>query len=729
MKLNGFSLATVLLLTGTTHAFAQKASSDNKPMVELTANVKTYYLDRMGYAPNETIDKAFETIFRNCNILSSSGFTLMIDGEEYDYASFTATTTVGQVERIEFITDNGNSSNVGTSGCFNVVLKKVEEGTHGRATFSMDTRTNHNPMFNLTSKKGNWTMWANAGANIFKTKHAEACAIGEGKLNQHLGTIIMNGSGSGSRQKTRALMANLQLQYKGESDVVTFRISDYWKPIKTENFNPNYTQKEEYGRIDNALPLSDTNAERKDYYRGSTSENSCKKIINNYLHAEIDWKHILSDKVTLNAILSETLRNNPHWTETTLIENRYSTEDELPRVVTPENMYPKYSTRYEDIHNHSYNTTLNVYANMKATDGLNLKAGIYGDWDKYTYKEINWFDDFIKTDINYYTLKPYILANYEVGKWAFNIGERLRYSRNTNNIKHSDNTLFAKRNEDGTYEEYYVTFPEDKVDCNKLIPETNASITFTPDENNQIMVAYKHNNYHYKHLQTNGYTDSFLARHYLNEYSDRYNVIDLGYTFTGKNVSARLNATYKKNRYTSSIISKEIDETDGNVSETPSQNSEQNQDTYGVSASIIGTLGIFSINGDIAYNWVTQEYKSFTDNQTNTSKPRYLDISLNPMVNLPLGFKASATATYTHIKTPRQLLLIEDNDFWWGTLRLSKNWGKLETFVKWENMFYKKKDNTKEKINETDDIIHYTITYMMRDDHQSQVTFGVSYRF
>jgi hypothetical protein len=74
-------------------------------------------------------------------------------------------------------------------------------------------------------------------------------------------------------------------------------------------------------------------------------------------------------------------------------------------------------------------------------------------------------------------------------------------------------------------------------------------------------------------------------------------------------------------------------------------------------------------------------------------------------------------------------LLIEGDDFWWGTLRLSKNWGKLETFVKWENMFYKKKDNTKEKINETDDIIHYTITYMMRDDHQSQVTFGVSYRF
>ncbi len=346
MKIYGLSLAAVLLLSGTTHAFAQKASSDNKPMVELTANVKTYYLDRMGYAPNETIDKAFETIFRNCNILSSSGFTLMIDGEEYDYASFTATTTVGQVERIEFITDNSNSSNVGTSGCINVVLRKVEEGTHGRATFSMDTRANHNPIFNLTSKKGKWTMWANAGANIFKTEYAGASATGEEESNNYLSTTTIKKTESGSSQKTRALMANLQLQYKDESDIVTFRISDYWKPITSDRLSSNYTNKEDYGRINNTLPLSDTNAEMKDYYRYYTVKDSHEKTINNYLHAEIDWKHILSDKVTLNAILSETLRNNPHWTETTLIENRYSTEDELPRVVTPENMYPKYSTRY-----------------------------------------------------------------------------------------------------------------------------------------------------------------------------------------------------------------------------------------------------------------------------------------------------------------------------------------------------------------------------------------------
>ena len=50
MKLNGFSLATVLLLTGTTHAFAQKASSDNY------AGIDALNLKIMGSSGSLTIE-------------------------------------------------------------------------------------------------------------------------------------------------------------------------------------------------------------------------------------------------------------------------------------------------------------------------------------------------------------------------------------------------------------------------------------------------------------------------------------------------------------------------------------------------------------------------------------------------------------------------------------------------------------------------------------------------
>ena len=288
MKIYGLSLTAVLLLTGTTHAFAQKASSDNKPMVELTANVKTYYLDRMGYAPNATL----------ADVLGSySDYDLMVNGVECNETEFLKLTHVSQVERIEYITDNHNGAFIGSNGCVNIILKDAEDGTHGHATLYMDTRANYAPWFNLTNKNDKWTIWANVKGDINKSKN-DAITYAESTYNWYnsSGTDIQEStSHRNTEEKNHAYIADFGLRYKDERNTLTFHIYDRWNRNNSDAFQNNVNYIKEY---DNSA--SNYSEQYETNYNIRTSENK-----NNTLFASADFRHILNEKTTLVAILSE----------------------------------------------------------------------------------------------------------------------------------------------------------------------------------------------------------------------------------------------------------------------------------------------------------------------------------------------------------------------------------------------------------------------------------------
>ena len=237
MKITRLTSLVSLLLVGTTTSLAQDKTSDNLPMMEITANVKTYYLDRMGFAPDETLKSALETMTRNFGGRSYNDYTILVNGIECHESNILTLTRISQVERIEVITDNRDGITVSSLGNLNIILRTPEEGTHGNASFHINTHASYSPSASLTHKKGNLTLWASASADMedrdndrsiymHRIDYGKAIYYGYGEDASNYYDGVPKSSSSNVNNRT--FTADFGLQYKNDKHTLKFRLSEHY---------------------------------------------------------------------------------------------------------------------------------------------------------------------------------------------------------------------------------------------------------------------------------------------------------------------------------------------------------------------------------------------------------------------------------------------------------------------------------------------------------------------
>ncbi|MBR6197085.1 MAG: hypothetical protein IKQ72_05730 [Bacteroidaceae bacterium] len=709
MKLHGLSLAAVLLLTGTTHVFAQKASSDDKPMVELTANVKTYYLDRMGYAPNATL----------ADVLGSySDYDLMVNGVECNETEFLKLTHVSQVERIEYITDNHNGAFIGSKGCLNIILEDAEDGTHGHATLYMDTRANYAPWFNLTNKNDKLTIWANVKGDINKSKN-DAFAYAESTYNRYnsLGTNIQEStSNRNAEDKDHAYIADFGLRYKDERNTLTFHIYDRWKRNNSDTYQDKFYYRKEY---DNSN--SNYSEQYETEYRIGTSENK-----NNTLFASADFRHILNEKTTLAAILSEEYSkyNDNSMTEgyTLYCSNKalfdiYNSTEKIANlydkaeIIDGIDHYSAYKTPL-DTETKNYKTRLDAFANIKATDNLSLKTGMYFKWQNTDFSE----SSYESLDMDNLHIMPYALASYKQDKWSFNLGERLIYRYDKSTVEGFGISPFSPEDWKNITKDY---------SGDKVLSATNASIIYTPGGNHQFMLSYTRDADYNTSIERGTTLIYSKPQCTFKETKETKKLLNFDYTFSGPKISASLNASYRKYTYEQNATIEIVNGLTGTTSSPEASDYEFDTKYYTVGAKAFGTFGILNIMANAEYYKIDSEL----------SKNNYWYITIKPIVNLPYNIKASATASYsrqcTNVETEYSKEDYDPRETWSCNFLLSKQWKNFEIYANWQNAIHNNRVVSYTHTTKPDSYSGGSTSksHTTTDYHNSQVLVGVSYRF
>lgn len=665
MKIKQITLAFSMIMGFAPFSNAQEKTTDSNPIVEISAGVKTYYLDRMGFAPNESVSKVIESLGRFGNLGLLCSRATMVDGEICHESSILSRILVSQVECIQFITDGNQGYEVEASGYINIVLKKIEEGTHGNVTFSMDTKANHTPAGSITHKSGKWSMWASASGDMMESQYDIASSV----IRSYSESIHRTAYHTATDTETHSFFANLGFGYKDEKNSLTFNVANSWMPKNVAISDANF-----YYSYDSTCSTSNID---------TTGEET--KYINNYFFASVDFKHIFSDKISLTASLSEELNNSPYW-RTTVVMNKSDMVELDTLVVDLPNISNSY--RIDNPHSHGYKTSLDAHLDIKASKILSLKTGIYGCWNKAKESQHMYYSNL---ESNTYKFVPYALAGLNFGDFTFNAGERVVFQNVGCDL-------------DGCYDDNY------DESCNKALSVTNASLSWCPSVSHQVLLSYKR-------LRTisSEPQHTFYQNHYTIVHNSVYNtsedndVLDLSYAYTGKKVSASLTAIYRdyniENACTESLVH-------------PNYGSEgNNYKIYSLDASAVASFGALTLNGNVNYTHLDYSYSSLNDIDTY----HFWSVQMNPVLSLPYGFKASATAMYRCIINPSSYLLPESEDDLWCTLRVSKSFKNVEAFVKWENALYNKYEYTVEK-----DI---SKRGYISDDHMNQVTFGASVRF
>lgn len=711
MKITRLTSLVSLLLVGTTMSLAQDKTSDNLPMMEITANVKTYYLDRMGFAPDETLKSALETMTRNFGGMSYNDYTILVNGIECHESNILTLTRISQVERIEVITDNRDGITVSSLGNLNIILRTPEEGTHGNASFHINTHASYSPSASLTHKKGNLTLWASASADMEDRDNDRSIyidRIGYGNSSYYgYGSASSYYDGepksSSSNVNNRTFTADFGLQYKNDKHTLKFRLS--------EHYNRNTMEE----NVEDVRPIWN-------YGSSAISFNKYDVAIHemgnkpNTLFSEISYQNLINDKTSFTTVLSANYLRNSYYANTYYgyIETKY--ENILDLYNSFDKIKKLGSDNVEGISGHKYmydcfaydysgiSTRLNSFFDMKPTDDLALKAGLNMTWS-HRKDENNRYAKEQKYD--QYNIAPYLFFDYSLNnKWALNVGERIAYRKDSHNS---------------------IGYPGTEIDIkpvtmdfsgDKLFSITNASLSFKPCDKHELMLAYKQN----KSYATRLYPENSTTSGSLNPYTVFYEMttttkkIDLTYSFTGSHFNASVDATMGKINLGEDIAYR-IFSNNPNY-HSSDKNINDATDFFGLSASAVGTFGRFGISTDVCF------YMTDKDTSDESETDKFLDIRLSPVYNFPLGIKASATVTYSYNKN-NVAYEYDDKENWWYTLRVAKQWNNLEAYMKWENNL-----NNRLQVNETRLMMELiTISTYSYEKHLNQVTFGLSYRF
>lgn len=376
MKTKQLTLLASAIMLCPIGSVAQNSETASTSMVKIEAGVKTYYPTKMGFSQNEPISNVIKmiTMYKEEGVFT---YSLMVNGENYLQSKemFFAHTLVGDVERIEIITDPNLCGNtIGTDGNINIVLRNKEEGTHGRVGFQIETNNSHIPAFNISHKADKWTVWGNYVGNISHSK-SEKNEYGDTKdassnyANTHLYSITEN-----SKEKINAL--DFGLNYKDEKNSITIEVNNYDAPstINRENKVASY------------------------YIQNKNTENVVKGF-----SAILDFKHTINDKWSYGLNISKERGKGDSDISTT---NYFE------------------ATNYIRIKSNL--TQFNIHADYFNTNNFSIKAGIMGSWgDNNVEKFVNTFNS-EEHDVSRIT--PYALAQINLGKFKITAGERLSFN-------------------------------------------------------------------------------------------------------------------------------------------------------------------------------------------------------------------------------------------------------------------------------------------------------------
>ena len=160
-------LTTALLTAMLTMAAAPSlhAQTDIEPIMELKPDKKTIYTDRLGLPPNASLADAIQ-LLPELTVKGSSGLTdnysLTVDGHSYDLdiETYLSRTLLGDVEKIEVVTNGIADGTPGVVGAIKITTKKVSEGTDAGADISVNTKGSVMPSAYVIWKKGRWSTGA-----------------------------------------------------------------------------------------------------------------------------------------------------------------------------------------------------------------------------------------------------------------------------------------------------------------------------------------------------------------------------------------------------------------------------------------------------------------------------------------------------------------------------------------------------------------------------------------
>lgn len=163
------TILLLMLLVGGRYASAEE--DERKPIIELSSNCKTFYPDKMGISPNQSLLALLQTIpglMSTTDTELSEKISLSVDNEAhiFDVCAVLRRIRVMDVERVEIVnTPDANSGTVGLGVSVSVILKKNAEGFHGNVALDCNTNRTIDPTMNFSWRKGNWSI--RGGASLY----------------------------------------------------------------------------------------------------------------------------------------------------------------------------------------------------------------------------------------------------------------------------------------------------------------------------------------------------------------------------------------------------------------------------------------------------------------------------------------------------------------------------------------------------------------------------------
>jgi len=676
MNIAKLTLITSALLSAATYSYAQDDEAAKSNAVEISAGVKTYYPEKLGYLPNALISDVIQFIRVNGH------YGLMINGENYNDNTFLGKTTVSDVECIQIISNSAQCGrNIGLDGNINIILKNKAEGFHGRAEYSIDTRANMTPKVQLSYKKNNLTLWGGVMSAIRDTKLTENDYSYKKIENTYSSTqtsniVVVNGKTT-SETKYKPVTANFGLEYNTGKDIFTFNISENWvKPKTTISY-------------DNSRLSSIT--EKTSILESDITDTKSTNIYNN-LFADAHYTHEFSSKCSISANISEEFHNQPQWIYTNNDHAEYyidnSTKPASSDLMSKRN---NYST--EAYYNHGSNTYLDVHVDLKPAKILSIKTGIWGNM-YFSNQESGRSGNEIAWERHY---SPYVNASVNLKKWSFNIDVRGDISGINYTLKEAARSESLKA----------------KADTNHLM--VSAGVVWRPNLHHSVIASYsQRGGTNFERLWEDiTYTRNIIEIPLCNS----FNVFDLEYAYSGKTISAGANFRYY-DFDTYSLTFAPIYIATDYITNLKSR--------VHLSAYAAAHFGCFSINARANYNIFNNNKGDITYKSSSEYRTTYWDVTLNPVVSLPKDFTLSATAVY-YGKEKHPSFDVDSH--MWLSLRAAKQWNRFTAFVQWENIINGDIKSHSDVTEATMNYKSYSTTRNTLNQNQNTVTFGGSFKF
>lgn len=355
------------------------AEAKQKTVMGVSSVCKTYYPDRMGLSPNESLLSMFQTIpglmSVNDNGLSEK-VSLKVDNEThiYDVEAVLRRIRVMDVDRIEIVnTPDAKRGTASLNVAVSVFLKKQPEGFHGNVALDCNTNRTIDPTMNFGWEKGRWSI---AGGASFYFDRSETFTI---QKQEWLKDESKNESVTQESEKadSYAEAASLRVRYK---------VSD------KDRLSLSYTQ--DYMKVKTWTSTTVDTLLKEDYSKEKRHTHSVR----------LGYSHNFAKQTALNVSLSAKFQNNPRL---------YNYQNFGIKKQGEENTNSRSKNFCLDV-----TQTLPLWKNARLYIGEKLENGIVNDLTKVKIGSDDTYYDIIS--LNSQTKAQ---IDWKLDKWMFELGE------------------------------------------------------------------------------------------------------------------------------------------------------------------------------------------------------------------------------------------------------------------------------------------------------------------